>query len=129
MNKAKIVFNDIEKIVEISDEFYTQYRVCNEMAAMAMEECPFRNVPEEYKDTPYLYLPKDVLEKVLSETEIDRQWEIVQERLQESIISIIEAAFNLKVNKDCFYHEEFNVSPDQLKNNIVISITADDSEL
>lgn len=128
-NKAKIVFNGVEKLVEISDEFYTQYRVSNEMAKMAMDEMPFLNVPEEYRETPHIYLPEDILNKVLSETEIDRQYEIVYERLTESIISLIEIGFSLKVDKDCFYHEEYRVSKDNLKNNIVISIIADDAKI
>lgn len=127
-NKAKIVFNGVEKLIEVSDEFYTQYRVSNEMAEMAMDMCPFLNVPEEYKETPYLYLPKDVLEKVLGETEIDKQYEIVYEKLIENIISVIEIGFSLKVDKDCFCHEEYVVSEDDLKNNIVISIIADDAK-
>ena len=32
MQKARIIFNSVEKIVEITDEFYTDWRICNEMA-------------------------------------------------------------------------------------------------
>jgi len=128
MKKARIKFNDVEKIVEITDDFYTDNRVSNEMAGMAMEESPFLNVPEEHRHTPYIYLPEDVAEKVFEETEIERQYYVFYEKYCKKIISLIEEKFSVKVKEDAFYNEEFEVSEDDFKNDIVIHIEADDNK-
>ena len=137
MKKARIKFNDVEKIVEITDDFYTDNRVSNEMAGMAMEESPFLNVPEEHRHTTNpngynifyyenIYLPEDVAEKVFEETEIEKQYYVFYEKYCKKIISLIEEKFSVKVKEDAFYNEEFEVSEDDFKNDIVIHIEADD---
>ena len=124
MQKARIIFNSVEKIVEITDEFYTDWRICNEMAGMAMEESLFCNLPEEFKDTPYALLPNDVAEKIFSETELDKQFQVVYEKHCKKIISLIEDKFSVKINEDSFFHEEYYVSKEDLENSIVIHIKA-----
>jgi hypothetical protein len=126
-NKARISFNGEEKIIEITDEFYTEHRVSNEMAGMAMEECKLLNLPKQYENIPILNLPKDILDDVFAETEIDRQYEIVYEKYINNMISVIEKGFSLKINSDCFWNEEYNVSKSDMDNNIVIHIHASDN--
>ena len=99
MKKARITFNDVEKIVEITDDFYTDCRVCNEMAVIAYED--------------------------FEETEIEK-YNAFREKHCKKIISLIEEKFSVKVKEDAFYHEEFEVSEDDFKNDIVIEIEADD---
>jgi len=122
MQKARIIFDGVEKIVEITDEFYTDWRICNEMAGMTMEES--LNLPEEFKDTPFILLPNDVVEKFFSETELDKQFEVVYEKHCKKIISLIEDKFSVKINEDSFVHEEYYVSKEDLENSIVIHIEA-----
>jgi hypothetical protein len=122
MQKARILFDGVEKIVEITDEFYTDWRICNEMAGMTMEES--LNLPEEFKDTPFILLPNDVVEKFFSETELDKQFEVVYEKHCKKIISLIEDKFSVKINEDSFVHEEYYVSKEDLENSIVIHIEA-----
>lgn len=125
-NKARIIFNGVEKVVEVSEEFVNLNNISNEAAGLAMEKSPFLNPPEEYANTPYIELPNHVAKEVFSETEFDKKAEILYNQFGEKIIELIEKEFSVKVNHDLFYREEFDTSESDIENGILIHIEADD---
>ena len=119
---ARIEFNGVEKLVEITEEFHTEERVMNEMAAIWLEGSTFTNPPEHLKGIPYIHWPKGALD----EEEIDKVYEKMNKRFTKSLIKVIEKAFNVKVNKNAFFEESYQISEEEKSYGIVMYFVADD---
>jgi hypothetical protein len=95
--KAKITFNNKQMLIPISEDFYTEYRVLEEMASMVLEQ-----------------------NFTLEQTELERQYDLVEEKFQDKLISLIEKKFKKKIKKDCFYYEDYKINKENLEKGIVI---------
>ena len=126
MKKARIIFNGKEKLIDITEEFHTEFRVLNELAGMGLEECKFLHPPKEYRHLPYLQMPKEVLEDILRNTPLDEDVEKFQHKYDVSLANLIEEHFNVKVNRDAFSGESFYTSKEDIKNGIVMHEVYDD---
>ena len=120
MKKAKIKFNDIEKVVEITEEFHTEFRILGEMSDIWVEESKALVHLKKYKEIAFGYLPKSVMEEILEDTEADAAFDRLSKKYEKSLIKVIEDAFNIKVVVNNFFSESYISSKEEEANGIVI---------
>lgn len=120
MKKAKIIFNDVEKIIEITEEFHTEFRILEEMSDIWNEESKLMNISDKYKNTPFISLPKSVREEIFEETEADAAFDRLSKKYEKSLIKVIEDSFCIKVMADNFFSESHIPSKKDEENGIVI---------
>ena len=120
MKKAIIVFNGKKKVVEITEEFHTEYRIMDELATMALEESPFLHPPKEYAHLPYVQMPKKVLDVILNDTPLDEAFIKYTEKFDGLLADVIEKSFKVKIDRNAFYGESYQVSKEDIKNGIVM---------
>ena len=102
MAKIKITFNNITKVLDITEEFDTEIRIWNEFAEMATESM-FGEIPFEYKNVPIIDFPNDIAKKFFQISEVEKQYEIYEEKMISKLIEFIETNFNSKIHKNSFH--------------------------
>ena len=102
MQKIKITYNKITKVIPITEKYDTELRVWNEFAEMATETM-FSQIPSEYKKVAIIDLPKEIAENFFSVSEVEKQYFDYEERMILKLISEIESNFNTKICRDTFH--------------------------
>lgn len=120
MKKAKIRFNDIEKVVEITEEFHTEFRILGEMSDIWNEESKALAHLKKYKDIPFSSLPKEVRTEIFEETAADASFDKLSKKYEKSLIKVIEDSFSIKVKANNFFNESYEPSKEDVANGIVI---------
>lgn len=120
--KALIIFNGVEKIFDITEDFHTKHRILDEMAQIWSEETPFFNPPEHLKKVPFYLWPKEYFQ----DKEVDLAFDKMSEEFDKALIIEIEREFQVKVNENAFYQEGFIVSEKEKEQGIVMRYVAVD---
>ena len=120
MKKARITFNGVEKIVEITEEFHTEYRVLGEMSDIWSEESKLMRPPAKYESVPMALWPKEIQKQTFEDAEVDIAFDNMSVKYEESLIKVIEEAFGIVVDADIFLSESYNPTEEDEKNGIVI---------
>lgn len=124
--KARIKFNNEEKIVYITDKLYEQARLTENLSEMVAEESKFLNLDEKYKHTPILLLPEEVRNEIFKETELERVCDKNCFKLDRMLINVIKKNFDILNKDDVCILNTFNVSDEDENNGIFLDIEATD---
>jgi hypothetical protein len=125
MKKARIIFNGVEKIFPITEDFHTKDRILSEMADIWSEES-IQNPPEKYKHLPFIEWPQEELDNFLGEKEVDLAFDKMSEEFDQSLMQVIEETFNVKVNKAKFIQDSYLVTEREKEEGIVMHYVAGD---
>lgn len=124
--KARIRFNNEEKIIEITNKLYEQARLSENLAEMVREESKFLNLPEEYKYMPILLLPEEVRNEIFEQTELERVCDKNCFKLDRMLINLIKKNFDIINPEDVCILNTFNVSKEDEDDGIFLDVEATD---
>lgn len=125
-NFAKITLlgdTNVTELVEINEDLVYRDRIINELSLMAIEVCPFLNVPEEDKHKPLISMPH-----LFEDGEYDEINEVIDVKViefEELITPFILKHFNiiLKENQWVYFMESYAMTKQDLENGIAMHYT------
>lgn len=115
--KIRLVLNGNEKIIEVTDNFYSNYRVINEFASMCIEEFTSQI---DFNDICISF--DKILKTVGQTTEMEKQYNLAYRKYETKLIKLFEKVFETKIKRKDFYEKSFVTDEDDIKNNIVAQI-------